>query len=93
MEKESKLMPTYKETATMTIDRYRDKNGNPTCAINFETGDVCVFYATQKFGCTATCWFADQCSNKKWQLILRRDNGNGSLIPLADCPIWRDKNE
>jgi len=77
------------EQHQITITRYRDRDGNPTCAINFETGEICPFYGSYSFGCRETCWFADQ-SNKRWQPLSRRKDGIGSLIPHSECPVWRE---
>ena len=79
-----------KEQHQITITRYYDKDNNPTCAADFSIGDVCIFYATQKFGCSETCWFADQ-SGKKWGMLKRRKKGEGTLIPNDECPIWKNK--
>ena len=77
------------ETAMIAVERFRDSAGRPTCAANFETGAVCRFYATQRFGCHETCMFAgDKASGKYWPPLERRDNGNGVLIPMAGCPVW-----
>lgn len=77
------------EKTTMKVERYRDNDNEPTCAINFETGDVCIFYGTRSFGCLETCWFSDQ-SDKKWRSLQRRGKGVGTLIPLKDCPVWKE---
>ena len=73
--------------ATIIVKAYRDSKGNPTCARNFETGEVCIFYRTQRFGCHETCVFGDT-ESKYMKSLKRRDGGNGSLIPLACCPVW-----
>jgi hypothetical protein len=75
------------ETKTIKITAYRDSKGNPTCAKNFETGQVCLFYRTQRLGCNETCALAER-AGKYNQSMSRRENGNGSLIPLSNCPIW-----
>ena len=36
------------ETKTILVKAYRDKNNDPCCAANFETGEVCLFYRTQR---------------------------------------------
>ena len=41
---------TEQHTIHLPVIRYRDKAGNPTCAVDFETGDVCQFYRTQRLG-------------------------------------------
>lgn len=77
------------EPHQITITRYRDPAGNPACAKDFETEEVCPFYATQSFGCRETCWFADQ-TGGKWGTLHRRNGGKGSLIPHDKCPVWAD---
>ena len=44
------------EQHQITINRYRDRDGNPTCAKDFEAGEVCLFYGTYSSGCRETCW-------------------------------------
>lgn len=80
-------MPGTKLVHIMEITCYKDEDGNPTCAIDFNTGDVCVFYRTMSFGCKETCVFADDTG--RWPIMMRRrKNGEGTLIPLDKCPIW-----
>lgn len=81
---------TYEEKIRIEVKAYRDSKGNRTCAKDFPTGRVCVFYRTQRFGCHETCVFAEE-SGKYSAGMNRRDNGDGSLIPLDNCPIWKDK--
>lgn len=79
------------ETFALNLKRYRDSQGKPACAKNFETGDVCIFYRTQRLGCSETCVFADDMSGSYLSVtMVRRNNGEGSLIPLNTCPIWKD---
>jgi hypothetical protein len=80
------------ETVQIEVARYRDEAGNPTCAVDFEAGLVCRFYTTQRFGCSETCLFADKSGPRgMWQTMQRRNDGIGTLIPLALCPLWRNK--
>lgn len=72
---------------------YTDKNGLPTCAINFETGEVCSFYRTQRFGCNETCLFAEVGQRGLSAMLFRRENGNGSLIPCKECLVWKERVE
>jgi len=85
MESKAKTIP-----ATITVDSYIDRDGNPCCAKNFETGEVCRFYQSGKFGVDETCFFAETPVGKR-ELLGRRKNGFGTLIPMKSCPIWGDK--
>jgi len=76
------------ERTSIDVVRYRDGDGHPTCAKNFNAGEVCIFYATQKLGCHETCWFADK-DSRRWVPLERRKDEYGTLIPLASCPIWK----
>jgi hypothetical protein len=71
----------------MQVTAYRDSKGNPCCAGDFPTGEVCPFYRTQRYGCHETCVFGDA-EGKYMKGLKRRENGDGSLIPLDNCPIW-----
>lgn len=75
------------EDFAFKVKRYRDKENNPTCAIDFQTGEICIFYRTQRFGCNETCVFAVDRGNY-YQTMQRRKKGEGTLIPLKQCPIW-----
>jgi len=86
----------FKEQHKMILPvvKYRDDNNNPTCAIDFTNGDVCVYYRTQRYGCHETCLFAENLFTESELLpqIKRRDNGGGTLIPGNWCPVWNDRN-
>jgi hypothetical protein len=76
------------EKFNLHILRYMDGDGLPTCAADFPSGRVCIFYATQRFGCNETCWFAEK-TGKHWHVLRRRKNGEGTLIPDDTfCPVW-----
>jgi len=78
------------DTFNLEVIRYYDAENNPTCAVDFKNNLVCKFYLTQKFGCWETCFFADQ-NGKYKQILNRRKGGNGTLIPLENCPLWQKK--
>ena len=73
----------------ITVTRYYDADGNPTCAADFPTGKVCQFYTTQRFGCNETCLFAGN-FGKYRETLGRRKGGDGTLIPINSCPVWKD---
>jgi hypothetical protein len=73
------------ETHQMTLTRYRDKDGKPTCANDFTCGKVCMFYRTSHYGQNETCVFDESAYHLGMN---RRDKGIGSLIPLSNCPVW-----
>jgi hypothetical protein len=82
------------EQHTITVTRYRDSAGQPTCAKDFPGGHVCVFYRTQRMGASETCVFA--ADHGRFTETLRRRPGRdkpgaGSLIPLSSCPVWSEK--
>lgn len=69
------------ETRTITVQAYRDKDGNPTCAADFIAGSVCRFYGTTGIG------FGEVCLATTKQ-IQRRDIDSWSTIPVEGCPVW-----
>lgn len=75
------------EPAEIRLTRYRDEDGQPTCAVDFDRGLVCRCYLTQRMGCHETCMFADK-SGLYWRGMERRNDGKGTLIPLDNCPVW-----
>ena len=86
---------TEQHTIHLPVIRYRDKAGNPTCAADFETGDVCKFYRTQRMGVSETCVFAETCAHSRYADMMQRRNGlggrgTGTLIPGKWCPVWSE---
>ena len=79
---------SMKETVTLEVVRYRDDSGQPTCAVNFDTGENCEFYRTQRMGTSETCIFAPE-AGKHSAAMSRREFGLGSLEPGNWCPIWK----
>jgi len=61
---------------TIAVTAYRDSRGNPACARNFETGEVCVFYRTQRFGCHETYVFGEK-DSKYMERLQRRSGETG----------------
>ena len=45
------------EKVQVEFTRYFTKDGTPTCAIDFTTGKVCIFYRTKSFGTKELCCF------------------------------------
>jgi hypothetical protein len=78
---------------TIPVVGFLDKNNLPTCAVNFQTGEFCSFYRTQRMGCHETCLFAEVGDRGIATMLFRRENGQGSLIPCKECPIWRERVE
>ena len=81
-----------KEETCLRVVRYRDPDGNPTCARNFDRGMICQFYQTERFGVLETCFFALR-HNRYRDSMERRDEGKGFLIPLKECPVWRKEED
>jgi hypothetical protein len=80
-----------KETRLIQIDVYRCNNNEPTCALDFSTGDVCIFYRSQGLKQHQTCVFAPEWS-RGYNKPLRRREDKGYLVPGDWCPIWnKDK--
>lgn len=70
---------------TMNVTKYIDDDDYPTCAIGFDTGEVCIFYRTLTFGTRETCIFAE---GRLLQRAHLDGNKIGLLIPGDWCPIW-----
>ena len=83
-----------KEIKTIEVPAYRDSKGNPCCAQDFKTGEVCPFYyPTGAFGTHETCAFAKRDSTYVKGVVgleRRGHDGAGTLIPSDTCPIWGD---
>ena len=48
------------EVKHIAVKVYRDKDGGPTCASNFEDGSVCQFYGTRSFGTKEICLYGTE---------------------------------
>ena len=72
------------EEKTITVKAYRDKDGLPTCAVDFRTGEFCQFLRVTRFGILHVCAI-DQ-SDGLWR---RGGKGEGSLIPCEKCIAWK----
>jgi hypothetical protein len=76
------------EELQLAIERYRDADGNPACALSFKDGKICKFYYTRTFGTRESCWFGEPN-----ELLQRRKEGLGTLIPIEACPLWKTGQE
>ena len=74
-------------TRKLSVEVYRDRLGQPTCALDFEKGRACTFHRVQQFGCGDTCVFAESYGRRSQSLI--RYPNTGFLKPLNNCPIWK----
>jgi len=86
-------MEPTSEQAVISVTRYRDSHGEPTCAVSFPEGKVCQFYLTQRLGCNETCLFANK-DGRYWEQLKRRGlEVGGTLIPLEGCPVWVEEGK
>lgn len=72
------------EKRMIAVTAYRTPGGEPTCATNFDTGEVCQFLTTRQFGLVEVCAvFGED--------IKRTHSGKkylGYLTPVNCCPVW-----
>lgn len=71
------------EKRMIAVTAYRTPDGKPTCATNFDTGEICQFVKTRKFGLVEVC-------TVRGRDIHRDDGGRGYLVPAAGCPVWAE---
>jgi hypothetical protein len=69
------------ETVSLEIPIYYTPEGIRTCAEDFGTGRVCVFYGTKSFGTKELC-FAPRREDR-----LYRSSEKGFLVPSEHCPL------
>lgn len=75
------------EQRTITVTAYRTPDGNPTCAKDFGSGEMCIFLRSTRWGSADVCALDVDHGRKKNGL--QRDNlGNGYLIPCEGCIVW-----
>jgi len=71
------------EKTTIEIERYRDPDWKPTCAIDFTGGKICRFLALEKMGTVELCGLDFR------SLHHRGNDGLGFLIPGDHCVVWK----
>jgi len=72
------------ETKIIVVPVYRDKEGNPTCAAHFPTGEVCKFLRLEGLGSIPICG-----ANAKSVRLYDNDGGGAGFIrPSEVCPLW-----
>jgi hypothetical protein len=65
----------------ISLNGYLTPLNRPTCAINWEKGQICPLLRTTLFGTQEVCAIAEG--------KLYRDNGgDGYLLPDPACPVW-----
>jgi hypothetical protein len=75
-----------KEKIIVVLERFRDKDGLPTCATDFIKGEVCEFYRTSHLGTREECLFEPDTG----VTLRRRDNDFGTLIPGKCCLLFKE---
>lgn len=75
------------ETRFIAVPAYRDPDGNPTCAADFQAAKICPFLRTFRFGTAHACALS---VDLRAGLRTSKDHGEGFLQPdLSCCPVWR----
>jgi hypothetical protein len=80
------------ETRTIALPVYRTPTGEPTCAWDFKTGEVCELLRI--IGLREVCALS---VDPPERARLRRrtsstgEKEGGGLIPGPDCLLWREK--
>jgi len=77
------------KTKTLEIPLYYTPEGQPTCAVDFQNGEVCKFYRYGSYG------FKDVCSWTNEVLKRRHVEGHGNcgnLIPCKECILHNEDN-
>lgn len=72
------------ETATITVPKIRDNDGQPTCRW---WGQHCPFLMHSGFGTREHCFWMEGSGKHRPQLE-RREHGIGTTIPHQQCPVW-----
>jgi len=72
-------MSEYKRTIEITA--YHTPEHKPCCALDFNSGKVCKFLATTRFGTVDVCRLNNQ-------ELRRGDYGTGYLVPTDSCIVW-----
>ena len=65
------------ESKMLTFAKHRDRDGLPTCAAK---NGACKLLQSRRMGTIETCAYLGR--------DLFRRNGDGSIDPHANCPLW-----
>jgi hypothetical protein len=68
------------ETKTIVIEKFRDNNGQPTCARIWGRENCSMLRVGGMCGKQEICGYV--CDN-----LTRRD-GDGTIEPHQECPVW-----
>lgn len=76
-----------KKFVAIEVAKYFTEKGVHVCATDFQSGDVCQFYRTRKFGQEEVC-----IADAVWSRLEREKGpdgkeGTGFLIPGPRCPL------
>jgi hypothetical protein len=69
------------EVVLVPILRYRDPEGEQTCACNFQ-GDACLYFEM----CNPGTMFA-KCAFLGGQRLVQKPSGSHSFVPRSACPL------
>ena len=74
-----------REPFELTVTRYRDPEGKPTCCADFSAGDSCVFLRVSGIcGKVETCGYCCERLNRRFE------NGRYTYLePAGECPLWK----
>ena len=76
------------ETKIIVVPVYRDKEGNPTCASHFPSGEVCKFLRLVGLRDSPNCGVGA----KSVQLYDKHGGDAGFIQPSDTCPLWTSSN-
>jgi hypothetical protein len=77
------------EKRWVPIMAYRTPDGTPTCAVDFDAGEVCVMLRSTRWGLADVCAL-DVDKGRKTNGLQRDAGGTGYLIPCDGCIVWPD---
>ena len=72
------------ENKTISVQRFRDPNGAPTCCADHLAGEKCRFFGVRKFGTVDVCMLGEQRD--------LRDRESGFTRPDKVCEVWMTPN-
>lgn len=80
------------EKVNIEVTRYRGKDGQPTCGIDFMGGKICRFIMVSSFGTKHHCFFDAAPESKTGFNTLKTYNGDGTgyYRPFRKCPLWSE---
>jgi hypothetical protein len=74
------------EFASIQVKRYRTPDGAPTCCRNWQSGELCQFLGSRRFGAMPVCMLGEQ-------IDMDKQRPDQWITPHNKCLVWAEKKD